>query len=105
MLPHVSQVIAAGHSHSSPQTLTLDARKLRPGKHYTVRYEFHGHIAEATFTALQGHAPTPKRRAAKKATSRKATLKKAATRRPAVTKGAAKMLAVKRAAAKKAGAK
>ncbi len=71
VLPYVSQVIAAGHSHSAPQTLTLDVRKLKPGKKYTVRYEFHGHVAEATFTALPGHPSTTKTPRVKKAAARK----------------------------------
>jgi len=82
VLPHVSHLIAAGHSHSAPRTLTLDARKLKPGKKYTVRYEFHGYIAEATFTALAGHS-TAKEPAARKPAAKKPRRKKSAAKKPA----------------------
>lgn len=95
VLPHVSQVIAAGHSHSAPRTLTLDARKLKPGKKYTVRYEFHGHVAEATFTALPGHAPTAKKPAAKKAAAKKPVAKKAVAKKVAAKKVVAKKRSAK----------
>lgn len=100
VLPHVSQVIAAGHSHSAPRTLTLDARKLKPGKKYTVRYEFHGHVAEATFTALAGHGSTAKKPAAKKRTAKRPAGKKRTAKRPAAKQPVAKKPAAKKRSAK-----
>ncbi len=56
--PHTTQVVASGHSHNVPRTLKLDARKLKPGQTYTIRYEFWGQIAEAQFIVVPGQART-----------------------------------------------
>ena len=64
--PHVAETVPAGHSHNSTHTLVLDAGKLRAGKRYTIRSEYHGHMAEASFVVLAGHAPSRRPRTAVK---------------------------------------
>ncbi len=95
--PHTTQTVAAGHSHHAPQTLKLDAKKLKPGKTYTIRYEFWGNTAETRFTVVPGHT-SPPRKAAKKKTTRKAAAKKAPRK---AAKKTAKKTATKKTAKKK----
>ncbi|MHC4925688.1 MAG: hypothetical protein ACYTG4_16705, partial [Planctomycetota bacterium] len=64
--PHRSQLLPAGQSHNHSTTLPLDAKKLKPGRRYTVRYAFHGYVAEAAFTVLAGGTPARKAPASKK---------------------------------------
>ena len=80
--PHRSRTIAGGHSRNTSKTLTLDAKKLKPGRTYTIRYEHYGHIAETQFTVLAKHSPptrkktTRPKKATKKTTSEKTSTAK-----------------------------
>lgn len=80
--PHSSELVPAGHSHSCPATLVLDAKKLKAGKRYTLRYVYHGYVAEADFAVVEGKATaparrraTPKKKPAGKSPGRRATSK------------------------------
>jgi len=79
--PHTSQLVPAGQSHNHSATLPLDATHLKAGKRYTVRYAFHGYVAEADFTVLE--ATTAPKTAAKSAPARKAPASKGKKKAPA----------------------
>jgi hypothetical protein len=88
--PYVSQAVGAGRSLNVPQTLTLSTKRLKPGKTYTIRYEFWGEIAEATFVAVPAHeAPVVKKKRTKRAQTA-GTTKATATKTAAKTKSAAR---------------
>ena len=56
------QTIAGGQVFAEPQTVTLDASKLKDGRRYTMRYVLWGeHAAEASINVTR--APAPKQRA------------------------------------------
>ncbi len=70
------QTIAGGHVFAEPQTLSLDATKLKHGRCYTMRYLLWGeHVAEAPIHV--SHAPAPAKAAKRKAAKRKVAKGKA----------------------------
>lgn len=95
-----TETVPGGQEIHSGRELALDAAKLRDGEVYTVRAEFFGHIAEASFSvvgvpasALRKLKPARKKPASKpgKTAKKKAgkTAKKAAAKK-AAGKGAAR---------------
>jgi hypothetical protein len=86
--PYVSQAVGAGRSLNVPQTLTLSTQRLKPGKTYTIRYEFWGEIAEATFVAVPSHEPPPVVKKKRTVKSKTASTTKAAANTKTTTKAA-----------------
>ncbi|MHC4219849.1 MAG: hypothetical protein ACYSU7_15515 [Planctomycetota bacterium] len=68
-----SETIACGHAFAEPQTISLDAKKLKNGRCYTLRYVLWGeHTAEGRIHVSHAPAPAkPKAKAAGRKTRKK----------------------------------
>ena len=70
------QTIAGGHVFAEPQTLSLDATKLKHGRCYTLRYVLWGeHTVQGRIHV--SHAPAPAKAAKRKVAKRKVAKRKA----------------------------
>ncbi len=60
------ELIASGHALAEPQTISLDAKKLKDGRCYTLRYVLWGeHAAEGRINVSHAPAKAAKAKAAK----------------------------------------
>lgn len=94
--PIRTQTIPAGLSTHTSVTLTLETKKLKDGKTYTVRSENWGQLAETTFVAVRKQAsapPKPKKKQAPKKTA--AAKKTTATKKTTAKKSTAKRKSAK----------
>ncbi len=63
---YTTQTIASGQVFAKPQTVTLDASKLKDGRRYTMRYVLWGeHTAEASINVMRAPAPAKAKAKAK----------------------------------------
>lgn len=97
VLNHITQHILGNHAHSKIESIKLDARKLKPGKRYFLRFKFWGHTDETSFTVAERPSPPPKPKPPVKA--KKPPAKRKIAR---VVKKVSDSVGKKKAAAKKA---
>lgn len=96
---HRSHLVAGGTSDAHPEQVTLDAKKLKHGECYTLRFRVKGHSAEAEFVAVH---PRERKKTKKRTAKKKPARKRVSKKRPAKKKAAKKRPARKRTARKSA---